>query len=1060
MDPQAAGEAPSSSRTRQKAASSLRRPPPSVRLPNPQWTRYTNIEFVGTGGMGRVYKALDPKLNRVVALKFLRENEPAAVRRLLREAKAQASIDHPNICKVYEVGEVDGQSYIAMQYIEGRSLRAMRRELSLDAKVEIMRKVAEAMHAAHRLGVIHRDIKTANIMLESNDEGGFRPYLMDFGLAHVSDAPGNSRVGLVEGTPSYMSPEQAQGQTGKLDRRTDVYSMGACLYELLADRVPFAGSHVLDVIMKVIHEEPEPIRRQSPAVPEDLDIIVLKCLEKEPERRYDSAKALAEDLRRYLDGEPILARKASIGYRLSKLAKKNRALVVLGSVALAAMIAGSAFGVRLQVRAREQAKLAQQLGHDVEEIESFLRFAYTMPPHDIGPEKDVVRRKMAAIAKTTDAIGTIGQGPGKYALGRGHLVLHEYEEALKLLTAAGQAGETGPELEYATGLALGGLYHRELDEAQRIADKDARDARKKDIESKYLVPALDHIRKGAASAATSQAHADALIAFYEKRYGDAAKLAHEAAERSPWLYETRELEGEAYFILGSEKHDRGDDEGALKDLQSAAEAHHKAADIARSDGDIQEALAETWINIMIVRNARGMDSKPAFQSALGAADQALVIDGQSANAFSKKSRAHWLSGEWLFSAGSDPRPDYEKAILFGREAVRLNPRDAVTWDNIGNAAESMASYEVQRGLDPMKSYETAIEAYQRSLDENPAFAWAWNDMGVAEQLKADQLSRRGMDARPTLERSINLFKHAIDADPTYVYPYVNMGLSYSSLAQLEGESGKDPRPFAALGLDACRLGSERNKNNTASLVNGGHIHLVVAQYEMSIGLDPRAAIDQSIEANRRALEIKPAHVEAQQTITEALRLEGVYLLSKGEDITKLMERARAERDKLLEMDAGAAQSQMLSGQVDLLSAQVAIQKDADPDAAFLGSTTALARAAAANPLDPAIHDAAAELSCFLAEHQKKKKEPVDETIRLGLLRTDAALKINPHRARSLSLQGRLLVLRAGSQRNARSRAADVALALESFEKAVKENPLVEAEIRAARAEAQALETSK
>lgn len=1056
MDPSGVGEAPSSSRSQAKSTAARRAPPPSVRLPNPQWTRYTAIEFVGTGGMGRVYKALDPRLNRVVALKFLRENEPAQVRRLLREAKAQASIDHPNICKVYEVGEVDGQSYIAMQYIDGRSLRAMRRELSLDAKVEIMRKVAEAMHAAHRLGVIHRDIKTANIMLESNDDGGFRPYLMDFGLAHVSDAAGNSRVGLVEGTPSYMSPEQAQGQTGKLDRRTDVYSMGACLYELLADRVPFAGSHVLDVIMKVIHEEPEPMRKQTPAVPEDLDIIVLKCLEKEPERRYDSAKALAEDLSRYLDGEPILARKASLGYRLSKAARKNKALLALGMIALGAMLAAASFGVRMQVRAREQARLAQQLGHDVEEIESFLRFAYTMPPHDIGPEKAVVRKKMEAIARTTDAMGPVGKGPGDYALGRGHLVLHEYDKALAQLTAAAKAGETGYELEYATGLALGGLYHREIDRAQRIPDKDARDAQKKEIEKKFLEPALSHIRRGAASAATSQAHAEALIAFYEKRYSDAATLAHEAAERSPWLYETRELEGEAYFILGSEKHERGDDEGALKDLQSAAEAYQKAADIARSDGDIQEGMAEAWIAIMNVQNSRGVDSKAAFQKALVAADQALMIDGQSANAFSKKSRAHWQAGERAFSSGEDPRPDYRKAISFGGEAVRLNPHDAVTWDSIGNAATSIGAYEDQRGLDPTASYDQAIAAYQRSIDENPAFAWAWNDMGTAEQLKADYQARRGLDAGPTLERAIGLYKRAIEADPTYSFPYGNMGFAYATLALREAERGKDPRAVAALGVEACHSALERNKGYAGALANITDAWLAVATHEIDSGADPRPSLEKVIEAAKSALEINPGHVEAHQNITNAHRLTALYLFDLGSDTAAAMESANKARARMLEVDAAAPRSQMISGQLDLLAARVAIKKGENPDVPFLAATTALVRAATANPQDPAIHVAAATLSRFLADYQLTRRDPADTTIRIGLTRVEKALAINPRHARAAALRGALLLLQARTGRDASARAAGATTAIESFNLALKENPALGREIGELRVEAESL----
>jgi serine/threonine-protein kinase len=1031
-------------------------PSTSLPFPAPGWTRYENVEFLGAGGMGRVFKARDPRLNRVVALKFLRDNDPEQVRRLLREAKAQASIDHTNICKVYEVGEAAGQSYIAMQYIEGRSLREMKGEISIDAKIEIMRKVAEAMHEAHRLGVIHRDIKLANIMLESGDGGALRPYIMDFGLAQVADAAGDSRVGLVEGTPAYMSPEQAQGQTGRLDRRTDVYSIGACLYELLVDRPPFVGAGSLDVIMKLIHEEPAPLRAQNAAVPPDLEAIVLKCLEKEPERRYDSARALAEDLKRYLDGEPVLAQRASLGYRLLKKARKNKPLVAVAGVALAAVLALAGFGVRMEVRAGEQARLAQQLGHDVEAIESFLRFAYSMPVHDIGPEKDAVREKMAAIAQRMERVGAIGQGPGQYALGRGHLVLHEYDEALARLTAAEKAGYSGPELERAIGQALGGLYQREMDEAQRIADRDARDARKKEIESKYLLPALQHIQKSGGPGVDAPAHVEALTAFYEKRYDQAASQAREAADRSPWLYEARALEGAAHFQVGSERHERGDDEGALGELGRAAEAYERAADVARSDGDVQEALAEVWISIMQVQTDRGKDPKAAFDKALAAADRALAINGRSANAFSKKSRAHWLAGERAFGSGDDPRPAYQKAISFGRDAVRLNPRDAVTYDNIGNAATAMGAWEDQHGLDPRASFDVAIEAYQRSIDQNPAFAWAWNDMGTAEQSKADYEARRGFDYQPALKRAIELYKRAIEVDPSYSYPYSNMGFAYATLALHDAEQGKDSRPLAALGVDACRAAVERSKSHGAALVNMGHAQLAGALYELVSGLDPRPSLEAALDTNRKAIEIKPADLEAHQNITNAHRMAALYLLGQGADPGEPLSKARAAAAKMLEIDANAPRSLVLSAQVDLVAARLAMKKGQDPSEAFRAAEASLRRAAAQNPLDPTIHEAAAEVARYRAEHQLGKKEPADATIEHGLLMVDKALAIHQGSQRALALRGALYLFRARGRRDRAEAAEDARLAVAAFEQGLRDNPALQRELGPLRTEAEGL----
>src|SRR5262245_60820257 len=274
------------------------------------WPRYRVERFLGSGGMGSVYLASDPQLGRHVALKFLHYNDPVLVVRFLREARAQARVEHPNICQVHEVGEVEGRPYIAMQYVEGKSLSELRGKLPTEAAVRLVRDVARAVHTAHKTGLIHRDLKPANILVGKDDAGVLHPWVVDFGLAQDQGEEGLTRTGLISGTPAYVSPEQAQG--GHLDRRTDVYSLGVVLYALLTESPPFAGTTAAGTLVRVLQEEPEPPRKRKPAIPADLETIVLKCLEKTPERRYDSARALADDLDRWLEGEPIAARPAGL----------------------------------------------------------------------------------------------------------------------------------------------------------------------------------------------------------------------------------------------------------------------------------------------------------------------------------------------------------------------------------------------------------------------------------------------------------------------------------------------------------------------------------------------------------------------------------------------------------------------------------------------------------------------------------------------------------------------------------------------------------------------------
>jgi eukaryotic-like serine/threonine-protein kinase len=258
-----------------------------------RWERYAVLSLLGEGGMGRVYRGFDPRLQRPIALKVLGRAH-GAERRFLREARLQARIVHENVCKVYEVGELDGEPYIAMQLIAGKTLQAILPELDAAQKLAILEDVALAVHAAHRLGLIHRDLKPSNIMVERSEDGTLKPYVMDFGLARDLSTESVTVTGEVLGTPAFMSPEQAAGRPA--DARSDVYGLGATLYQVLTGRPPFEGS-AAEVLARVTSVDPPSLRSLAGGVSIDAATITHHCLEKDPSRRYPSALALAEDLR-------------------------------------------------------------------------------------------------------------------------------------------------------------------------------------------------------------------------------------------------------------------------------------------------------------------------------------------------------------------------------------------------------------------------------------------------------------------------------------------------------------------------------------------------------------------------------------------------------------------------------------------------------------------------------------------------------------------------------------------------------------------------------------------
>ncbi len=315
---------------------------------------YEILAFLGRGGEGVVYQARHRPLGRVVALKMLRDADRAQPQALLRfrlEAETLARLHHPNIVQVFEVGSVGRRPFFAMEHVEGGNLSARLGGQPQPAResAALVEALARAVHAAHQAGVVHRDLKPSNVLLaERRSEETFgTPKISDFGLAkRVQVDTSLTRTGTVMGTPDYMAPEQARAEGKDIGPACDIYALGSILYHLLTGRPPFVGPRPMDVLLQVVHDEPASVRRLFPHAPRDLETICLKCLRKEPRRRYATAEALAEDLRRYRAGRPVLARPTPPWERAWKAARRRPALATLiaaCAVALLLLLGGGAY---------------------------------------------------------------------------------------------------------------------------------------------------------------------------------------------------------------------------------------------------------------------------------------------------------------------------------------------------------------------------------------------------------------------------------------------------------------------------------------------------------------------------------------------------------------------------------------------------------------------------------------------------------------------------------------------------------------------------------------------
>jgi serine/threonine protein kinase len=309
-------------------------------LPLPTVAGYEIIDLLGRGGYGVVYKAIQVKVKRLVALKMILAGPHAGASDLARfraEAEAVGNLQHPNIVQIFEVGEQDGHSFFSLEYNDGGNL-----EDKLDGTpmaprqaAELIETLARAMHYAHEHGIIHRDLKPANVLLTADGT----PKITDFGLAKKLDSEqGFTGTGAAVGTPAYMAPEQAMGQNKTLGPAVDIHALGAILYKLITAKPAFPGDNPVDLMIRVATEDPVPPSRLHGKVPLDLETICLKCLEKEPHRRYRTAGALADDLARFLNHEPILARPVNFLERCWKWARRRKLVTALLAGTVCAVI--------------------------------------------------------------------------------------------------------------------------------------------------------------------------------------------------------------------------------------------------------------------------------------------------------------------------------------------------------------------------------------------------------------------------------------------------------------------------------------------------------------------------------------------------------------------------------------------------------------------------------------------------------------------------------------------------------------------------------------------------
>jgi predicted Ser/Thr protein kinase len=1033
-------------------------PTPRRKIPPSLAERYEDFQLAGEGAMGTVYRAVDRQLGRTVALKLLKSDAPSLWGRFISEARAQARIQHEHVCRVYEAGQADGEPYIVMQFIDGEPLSRVAARLTLEQQVKLLQEVASAVHEAHRLGMIHRDIKPGNILVERREDGTWKPYVVDFGLARQVEDHGQTQTGEVLGTPAYMSPEQGNGDVHELDRRTDVYSLGATLYDVIAGRPPFVSEHPWKLVVMMALEDPPPLRQVKPGVPRDIETIVMKCLERERERRYDSARALAEDLRRVLDGEPIQAKRAAWGYVLWKKARKNKLLAALVAVLVLGVLGLGGVWVGAQRHAAEQARLARELGESVKETELFLRAAYGLPLHDVERERDVVRARLQEIQQRMGATGKAGEGPGHYALGRGQLALGDPERAREHLEQALAAGYAPAALDYALGRALGELLRRALEDARRITHEEERKKRLAQLDKEIREPALMYLRSAVGVRLEVPEYAEGLIALYEGENEEAIRKAQAAFAKAPWMYEPKKLEGDALYAEGSKyRHDTAFDYEKMKGyFDRAAEAYRAAAEMGSSDPDVHLAECELWEKMGWAASAQGLPPGPPFEAAKAACDRAVRSSSKDSRALVQRALVLLASVHVLGSNASEKElPIVEEALQAAEAGARVRPRDVMAHYAValGHSLHARLLYDLGRDA----SMQRAIESYQQVLSLDPGFTWAVNELGDVYLEEAKKELSRGREAGPLLANAIQQYKRSMALNARFSLPAGRQLEALMVRFESELARGRDAQETLRALSSAVAQFAQTNSSPWLVVFWKARAQRLHGMHELAHGREPRPFVAAAVELIRAAAGESPDNSWLLRELASCWLLEAEHARRGGLDPAPPLEKARAAARK------AGAQSQPMSSSLAQLSARIeltAIRSAArheDLRDEHFETAFGYLRPLLAQPgKDSGPYQLAAELHAERAAWLAKRRRSPTEDIRGGLARVDEALSKNPHNPEALLTQGHLFLERARAAREQQARTEDGLRARAAFEAALQQNPLLAPQTTSALREAERL----